>query len=93
VKEAVAKATGLGVRAAFAEITVPGDDPMSAADGRGRDWRVALRRVGPHHVAAVAVRAAAGEAVAVRFARGLRCRANDSAARTKPTRVNRPRVR
>jgi 4'-phosphopantetheinyl transferase len=78
VKEAVAKATGLGFHLPLAHITVHGDGagpPAVEFDTEaGEDasrWRLASLRLAPWHCAAVAVRGARGDDLTIRFAEFL----------------------
>jgi len=74
LKEAFAKATGLGFRLDLERITVR-LGPARAAElefdhGGGAEaslWRFASKSLEPHHVAAVAVRGAPAEEVVIRF--------------------------
>ena len=78
LKEAVAKATGLGFYLPPAHIAVhgEGDGPPAvefdteAAEDASR-WRLASLRLAPWHRAAVAVRGARGEELAIRFDESL----------------------
>jgi 4'-phosphopantetheinyl transferase len=78
LKEAYAKARGLGLALPFDEISFSFGDgrppalaPAPALDGSAEDWRFEVHRPDPRHVLSVAVRggARAGRAVVLRRAR------------------------
>ena len=75
LKEAVAKATGLGFHLPLAHIAVdeagdglPGVRLGADAADEGSPWRLASWRLAPWHRVAVAVRGAGGDELAIRFA-------------------------